>query len=99
MANSKPDIGSYVLATKWSDGDPRDQWAVGFLAGITDHSQPRFVVVGSDGTPFRLNGFRRAKTITQQQGEAILSMRDDIEQGRKSLWGILRDLGEEDGND
>jgi len=29
-------IGSYVLATKYSDGDPQDQFYVGFVAGYTE---------------------------------------------------------------
>jgi len=52
--------GDYVLATKYSDGDPLDHWAVGFYDGTTEHMRPRHHVIDGDGQRFRVNGFRRA---------------------------------------
>lgn len=80
--------GDYVIATKWSDGDPGDQWCVGFYKGIT--TEDRHEVVDSNGDLFRGNGFRRVKKISQQRGEFILSKREQIQSGTKSLWWWLR---------
>ena len=41
--------GDYVLATKWHDGDSRDQWCCGFFEGMTEHDNPRYEVVDSEG--------------------------------------------------
>ena len=75
--------GDYVLATKWSDGDPRDQWCVGFY---DREENGRHYVVDSDGKQFRLNGFRRVKKISKSRGEFILNNAKNIEANHRSLW-------------
>lgn len=82
-----PKKGDYVLATKWSDGDPHDQWAVGFLSEKLDNE--RFLVVDKEGRSFRHNGFRRIKKITKDQGNDIISHTSLIEESSKSLWDWL----------
>ncbi len=83
--------GDYVLATKWSDGDPKDQWCVGFYKGVLPYeTKDRYEVVDNDGNLFRGNGFRRVKKISQRRGEFILSKREQIESSTKSLWWWLR---------
>lgn len=73
--NLKP--GDYVLATKYSDGDPGDQWAVGWFTGMLpkgsmeDASQWRYEVADADGKQFRGNGFRRCERITPEQGKYL----------------------------
>lgn len=79
-------VGDYVLATKYSDGDPQDQWAVGFVSNI---NADRFYVVDSQGTLFRASGFRRAQKITKKQGEKILKNKQYIELSCNSLWNWL----------
>lgn len=81
--------GDYVLATKWSDGDPQDPWCVGFYAGY-DQERKRHHVVDNEGKTFRLGGFRRAKRISAQRGEWLIKHKSDIEQCSRSLWGWLR---------
>ncbi len=51
---NKPKIGDYVLATKFSDGDPGDAWAVGHLNEIKDG---RFFVGNNDTHSFRHGGY------------------------------------------
>lgn len=81
-------IGDYVLATKYSDGDPQDQWAVGFYAGVTaqHYDPPRFDVVDSKGKQFRGNGFRRVERIAPERGAWILKHTRDIELSGMPVW-------------
>lgn len=61
--------GDYVLATKYEDGDPGDQYAVGFFDHTYDHfGQTRYMVTDNDGKQFRGNGFRRCEPITHDEG-------------------------------
>ena len=81
-------IGDYVLATKYSDGDPCDQFAVGFFAGMTHHG--RFLVVYDEGRDFKLTGFRRMEPITQDEGRALLRLMPEIsDRPGPSLWDRL----------
>lgn len=87
---NKINKGDYVLATKWGDGDPRDHWCVGFFAGMTAHSVPRYEVVDGDGNLFRGNGFRRCKKISAERGEFLLANAKKIEQFDRSVWWWAR---------
>ena len=79
--------GDYVLATKWHDGDPRDQWCLGFVVGMLPKATgDRIEVVDKKGNLFRGNGFRRAKKISRRRGEFLLSKQVDIEAAGRSLW-------------
>jgi hypothetical protein len=101
-AGLKP--GDYVLATKYSDGDPGDQWAVGWLHGFLDKggNDQRFMVVDKEGKQYRGNGFRRCERITHEQGVYICENQptleamvgqfyydDDGKQVGKSVWDFL----------
>lgn len=82
------EFGDYVLATKYGDGDPGDQWCIGFFAGTTPTSN-RFLVVDSDGKSFRHSGFRRCERIPPMCGKVILEAGDfigGIGRSPKSLW-------------
>ena len=83
--------GDYVLATKYSDGDPGDQWCVGIYDGfyVKDNGAIRYDVVDEGGRLFRMNGFRRIKKISPERGAFILSHMRDIEMSRRSLWWWL----------
>jgi hypothetical protein len=63
-------VGEYCLATKFSDGEAWDNYAVGFYAG--EIFPGRHQVVDHDGKPFRAGGFRRCEPITREQGDFIL---------------------------
>jgi hypothetical protein len=82
----KLDIGDYVLATKYEDGDCQDHWCIGFYAGKTMHAPPRHNVVDGEGKSFRGNGFRRAKRITPERGAWMLKHAKDIELSIRSVW-------------
>lgn len=77
--------GDYVLATKYADGDPGDQWAVGWFTGMLpkggmdDPSQWRYLVADQNGNQFRANGFRRCEPITHEQGVYICSNQATLE--------------------
>lgn len=92
--SKQPDVapGDYVLASKYSDGDPLDQWAVGFYAGLTNpsHDPERFDVVDGDGNLFRSNGFRRIKKISSVRGAWMLKHVKEIELSGKSVWYFVR---------
>ena len=76
-------VGDYVLATKWGDGDPNDQWCIGFYSG---QEGDRHFVVDHDGKQFRSNGFRRAERISKDRGTFILTHKNMVEDGSRSLW-------------
>jgi len=81
--------GDYVLATKWPDGDPQDQWCVGFYVGKLGKTN-RHMVVDVNGNPFRANGFRKVKKISDERGRWLLAHKEDIEAGSRSLWWWVR---------
>jgi hypothetical protein len=71
--------GDYVIATKFCDGDPDDQWCVGFY----DHSEDigvttRYFVVDSKDKQTRANGYRKIKVISRATGEWILEHPDEL---------------------
>lgn len=87
----EPSLGDYVLASKWHDGDPKDPWAIGFLARVAmGRFGVRYVVVDSEGKAFRASGFRRVKKITPGRGKWLLENSEEIEASGRSIWGWLR---------
>ena len=83
--------GSYVIATKFHDGDPNDHWCVGYYRGMLPKSGgDRYEVVGGDGQLFRGNGFRRCEKISKERGEWLLKNARDIQWSGKSLWYFAR---------
>ncbi len=80
----------YVLATKWSDGDPQDQWCVGFFVGMLPKvNGDRYEVARANGALFRGNGFRRVEKITEEQGLFLLEHHQQIQNDTQSLWEWL----------
>lgn len=79
--------GDYCIATKWQDGDPQDQWAVGFYSGLLPKSTgDRHLVVDSEGHQFRANGFRRVEKISSERGALLVKLAKRIEQSGRSVW-------------
>jgi hypothetical protein len=83
-----PKQGDYVFATKYSDGDPSDQWCVGFYDGFR---HDRHFVVDGDGKQFRGNGFRKAAKITAEEGVWLLDVGPRLEGSPPgvNLWDML----------
>jgi hypothetical protein len=108
-----PALGDYVLATKWSDGDPGDPWALGFYAGELDMGNdrnqikvaPRHLVNNSAGKSIRPNGYRRVARVRKDVGAWLLNVAaKQLEQsppGTVNLWTMLTpaafDVSEEQG--
>ena len=87
-----PDVGAYVLATKYRDGDPCDQFSVGWVSGYCDLND-RTLVVDDKGTQFRANGFRRVECITAAEGRALVKLSDEIgDKPGQSLWWHLAQI-------
>jgi len=96
-----PDLGDYVLATKYSDGDPGDAWALGFYAGELDMGNdrceikvaPRYMVKDGAGNNIRWNGYRRVARIRKDVGAWLLNVAaKQLEQsppGTVNLWTML----------
>lgn len=80
--------GDYVLATKYSDADPRDHWCVGFYKEKINYATvARHIVVDSEGIPFRDGGFRSVRKISIKRGKWLLDRASEIENGNHSvLW-------------
>ena len=97
----RPAVGDYVLATKYSDGDPGDAWALGFYAGELDMGNtrsdikvaPRYLVNDSSGKTIRPNGYRRVERIRKDVGAWLLNVAaKQLEQsppGTVNLWTML----------
>jgi len=86
-----PEIGEYVLATKYSDGDPGDPWALGFYAGVTERG--RHLVKDSNGDQIRAGGFRRVGRIEQEVGTWLWNNRVALESsppGTVNLWALVK---------
>lgn len=81
--------GDYVLATKWHDGDSRDQWCCGFFEGMTGHDNQRYDVVDSEGRPFRSNGFRRCEKIHPVIGKYLVENSQYISAIKLPLWEYI----------
>lgn len=70
-----PAVGDYVLATKYNDGDPGDNWALGFYAGqMPEYTPPRYDVVDSSGKSIRGNGFRKVARLRKDVGRWLLTV-------------------------
>jgi signal peptidase I len=91
--------GDYVLATKYSDGDPRDHFCVGFFRGmlvdwdgrVTD----RYLVEDISGRLFRESGFRRCERIQRRTGDILVAAFPLIgNRPGRSLWYWRRHLRE-----
>lgn len=80
-------LGDYVLATKYSDGDPGDAWALGFYAGELD------MVKDSAGNNIRGNGYRRVARIRPDVGHWLLNVAakqlEVSPPGTVNLWTML----------
>jgi hypothetical protein len=88
--SQKLNAKNYVLATKYSDGDPQDHFCVGFCIGETSHNPPRYDVVDAEGNLFRGNGFRRIKKISKARGDWIVKNIPNIEKSGRSVWFFSR---------
>ena len=75
----------YVLATKYSDGHPKDHWAVGWYKQELDYRGVRYDIVDENGLSFRGNGFRRMKKICHECGTFLVENRHLIESCRFSV--------------
>lgn len=85
--------GDYVLATKWGDGDPKDPWCIGrYSEAIETPKGTRHIVTDNDGVPFRSEGFRRVRRISQHVGLYILYHATEIEESGRNLYGLVREL-------
>jgi len=81
--------GSYVLATKYRDGDPGDHFCVGFYdSSFNDGIGIRHMVVDNQGKQFRGNGFRRVARLSDRRGRWIVDHLTFIESARErfSVW-------------
>lgn len=84
-------VGDYVLACKYSDGDPKDHFCIGFYSGSYDHfGSTRYIVKDEDGKPFRSNGFRAVKRISHARGLFLVSNIKTIEKSNHNVWHWLR---------
>ena len=89
-------IGDYVLATKYSDGDPGDPWALGFYDGSYSPGQglqELHLVKNSKGECIRPSGYSRVARVREDVGAWLLNVAaKQLEQspaGTVNLWTML----------
>jgi len=102
-ASTDPQIGDYVLATKYSDGDPGDAWALGFFDGPAPGfargklgaESMRWTVRNASGDSIRPGGFRRVARIREDVGRWLLEVAaphlEKCPPGTVNLWTMLTD--------
>lgn len=93
MMGDSPKVGDYVLATKWSDGDPKDPWAIGvvsYVGGKAEKGTLRYYMV--PGVGVYNTGYRKCQVITPEQGKWILDLKDAIESDQYSIWWWLENI-------
>ena len=84
-------VGDYVLATKYTDGDPCDHFHVGFFRGmlvdVNGKTTDRFLIDDGNGNLARANGFRRCERISARVGAALCAAMPIIGDRRgRSVW-------------
>ena len=85
--------GDYVVATKYRDGDPGDEFCIGFYDECYKNgSSTRHLVLDSEGKQFRNNGFRRVARVGSRRGEWMVAHVAHIERmkDRFSVWHWYR---------
>jgi len=85
-----PQIGDYVLATRWSDGDPCDPFFVGWVVDLADW--PRWQV-GDDPAQKVGRWYTRVEKITPEEGAALVAMVPEIgDVPGPSVWERLAEI-------
>ncbi len=79
-------LGDYVLATKYHDGDPKDGFAIGYVSNNTNPY--RIQVRGSDGQQIG-GSYRRYKKISGDFGQWLVKNLAHIEADGRSLWDYV----------
>lgn len=85
-----PKIGDYVLATKYSDADPGDGWAVGFINKIEND---RFFVGDDKTISFRFSGYRYCAIINAEVGKWLLQSANYLESSPPGCVNMFAMLG------
>jgi len=83
-----PEIGDYVVATKYTDGDPHDPWAIGFYQGTNDRG--RCIVHDSDGKSIYSSGYSRIKKISGEKGKWLLDNHELVRLSGFSVYHFVR---------
>lgn len=92
-------IGDYVLATKYTDGDPMDHFCVGFFSGMlvdrTGIPTERYLVANGRGVTLRASGFRRCERIQKKTGKILVDAFPFIgDRPGRSIWYWRRHIKE-----
>lgn len=80
-------VGDYVLATKYSDGDPGDRWAVGFYAGM---GHDLHMVNDSAGKQIHAGGYRCVIRIPFDVGAWLLKNAHVLESSPPGAVNLLQ---------
>lgn len=91
--------GTYVLGTKYDDGDPGDAWGVGFYLESFRFAEgdQRHRIIGGDGAYlYGPKGFKTVRAgLTTDVGKWLVANADVLQRappGAINLWGMLTDL-------
>ena len=91
-------LGDYVFASRWSDCDPNDPWAVGFVTGLIQGKDSKvFVTIGDlEGKPIPNIGnrwFHNVIPISHKLGKKLCETMPSLEGSAKPKSGWKRFLG------
>ena len=85
--------GDYVLATKWDDGDPGDNWGVGYYDRYENN---RHFIVDNEGKQIRHGGFRKVRgELREDVGRWLIEIAatplERSPAGTVNIWTMLSD--------
>lgn len=92
-------VGTYVLGTKYADGDPGDAWGVGYYLESFEHPSGalRHRVIDNDGNYlYGPKGFVKVRAgIRSDVGRWLVENADALQRsppGSINLWTMLTDI-------
>lgn len=82
-------VGDYVLVTKFSDGDPKDPFYIGFFAGMDDN---RYIISDPACPGISFRRWWRCDRISKRVGDVLCKHIKVIEEASASVWYWRRNI-------
>lgn len=85
--NRPLEVGDYVLASKYRDGDPNDPWFVGFIKQIIRcEDYDKYKIADEDGNLLYSSMLARAERIGKANGHQLVRCKKYIKESNKSVY-------------
>lgn len=67
-----PEVGDYVLGTKWGDGHQTDPFAVGYVKTVTDYYGEPICEIADENGKTIIRTARRCEVISERVGNTLV---------------------------